>query len=492
MNSRQVETRYGAVEGYEKDGVLIWKNVPYARVEGRFQPPKPPKAWTSVREATEFGPVAVQTPAPGIFAADKSDAQSEQCLNLNIWSPGIDGPLKPVLLWIHGGAFVFGSGQSLWYDGTSFASQSDVVVVTINYRLGALGFLSLEALAGAEYAGSGNAGFLDQAAALAWVYENIQAFGGDPTRITVAGQSAGSMSVGVLLTMPSARPHIHQAIMQSGAPFFKTKEEAHAITQRFLSLLNLTPEQWPQLLEMPTEPLLAAQAKLELESALPWGPVIDGAMVPTSLVSAIEAGGTAGIPLLIGTTRDEFNLWGAMNPLWRTMPDEQMVTVFEHVAHGPIDERLSGLYLAGKSGIDLFAGLMTLATDRIFWYPSERVAEAQSQKAPVWVYRFDWPSHAYGGTLGACHAIEIPFVFNTIDVPGGAALTGQSSERAPIAQFMHRAWSHYIRSGKPDGELWPPYSLPERQTMIIDRHPRVVEDPKRQERELWDSVSYAT
>lgn len=495
MNARLVQTQYGTVEGLEKDGVLIWKNVPFARVEGRFQPPKPPRAWAGVRDATEFGAVAVQTPAPGIFSADKSNFQREDCLNLNIWSPGVDGPLKPVLVWLHGGAFVFGSGQSLWYDGTSFASQGEVVVVTINYRLGALGFLFLEALAGPAYAGSGNAGFLDQAAALAWVYENIQAFGGDPTKITIAGQSAGSMSTGVLLTMPGARPHIHQAIMQSGAPFFKTVDEATEITHRFLGLLDLTPEQWPRLLDVPTQQFLAAQAKLELENTLPWGPVIDGAIVPTSLEAAIEAGATANLPLLIGTTRDEFHLWGAMNPLWRAMPDAQMVAVFEQVTHGPIDERLRGHYVTDKSGVELFDGLMALATDRIFWYPSDRVADAQSQKAPVWAYRFDWPSHAYGGVLGACHAIEIPFVFNTIDVPGGGALTGESPDRAPLALSMHRAWSQFICSGTPDGHSWPPwppYVLPERRTMIIDRESRVVEDPKRQERELWDSLSRAT
>ncbi|NMP20900.1 carboxylesterase/lipase family protein [Sulfobacillus harzensis] len=491
MNSKLVETRYGKVEGIEQDGVLVWKNVPFASVQGRFQPPKPPVAWTGVRDASAFGPVCTQTPAPGVFSQDQANYQSEDCLNLNIWSPRVDGAPRPVLVWIHGGAFVFGSGQSAWYEGTSFARRGNMVVVTINYRLGPFGFLYLDRLAGPDYAGSGNVAFLDQQAALAWVRENIRAFGGDPERITVAGQSAGSMSVGTLLAMPSARQHIDRAIMQSGAPFFKTADEADRITQHFLGHLQLTPEQWPQLLELPTERLLMAQGKLEQEISLPWGPVVDQVVISQPLELAIDAGDTAGIPLLIGTTRDEFNLWGAMNPAWRSMPSEQMIAVFEHVAGGPLDERLRDYYVAGKSGIDLFQGLMALATDRIFWYPSERVAERQSRVAPVWAYRFDWPSQISGGVLGACHAIEIPFVFNTIDVPGGAALTGQSPNRQAIADAMHQAWIAYVHGQNPVAEslpIWPPYRPDDRQTMIFDVESHLMRDPKRAEREVWDAL----
>ncbi len=475
------ETRYGTVEGLRSGDVRVWRGIPFARApvgELRFGPPQPPEPWSGVRDATRFGPVSWQVPALALLApvGEEREHQSEDCLNLNVWSPAADGGRRPVLVWIHGGAFVWGSGQTPWYDGTSFAAQGDVVVVTINYRLGPFGFLHLGGIAGAEYADSGNCGILDQIAALRWVRENIAAFGGDPERVTVAGQSAGSISVGMLLARPDARGLFRQAIMASGTPgvgLVNDPERADGRARALLAALQIPPAEWRRLLDVPAEALLAAAGPRT--AGLGWLPVQAGPGLP----EVLGRGDAAGIPLMVGTNRDEFNLYG-VDPAWAAMDDAALLR-----AAGPLHPRLHDHYLAGRRGRDLMQAVMDLTTDRVFWYPAQRAAALQSVHAPVWVYRFDWESRATGGALRACHALDTPFAFHTIEGPHGKLLTGESPDLLPLARAFHAAWTGFVRDGDPG---WPRYELARRPVMLFNTESHVVHDPGGDARRVWEQV----
>ena len=259
-----VETHYGKLQGTQKDTVSVWKGIPFAQPPSgllRFRAPQPLEGWTGVREATQFGAISPQT-SEGSFGT-LPGPMSEDCLTLNIWSPSADDARRPVMVWIHGGSFVTGSGSTPWYNGTSFATQGDVVVVTLNYRLGALGFLYLAEYAGEEYATSGNNGLLDQIAALTWVRENIAAFGGDPDNVTVFGESAGAMSIGALLAMPAAHGLFKRAILQSGAAHrVNSSQTAASGTRGFLQALEFGPSEMNRLLTTSVDDILRAQGTL--------------------------------------------------------------------------------------------------------------------------------------------------------------------------------------------------------------------------------------
>src|SRR5216683_62402 len=298
MSSTLVETQYGKVKGAQEDAVSSWKGIPYAKPPLgalRFHPPQPPETWSGIRQVTQFGPVAMQSSAIQKLAGRRL-SMSEDCLTLNIWSPGADEQLRPVLVWIHGGGWLIGSGRL--HDGTSLATLGDVVVVTLNYRLGAFGFLHLAELDGEAYAASGNCGILDQVAALQWVQDNIAAFGGDPHRVTVFGESAGAMSIGTLLALPAAQGLFQQAILQSGTVGpVRSSTEATTLARTFLKILDVRPE------ALSTLEQISAERLVETASALPdwqgttgkgdmihFAPVIDGVILPQSPLQAIANG----------------------------------------------------------------------------------------------------------------------------------------------------------------------------------------------------------
>src|SRR5690348_771900 len=268
MSNLIVETRYGKVQGYEQGSISVWKGIPFAQPptgQRRFRAPQPPEAWIGVREATAFSPMAPQAPQMGASMVGAMGADrvvdrrpmSEDCLYLNIWSPGADQQKRPVMVYIHGGAFTLGSASEPWYDGTSFAARHNIVVVTLNYRLGILGFVSLNDLAGAEAGYTANCGLLDQIAALQWVRDNIEVFGGDPDQVTVMGESAGAMSIGALLGMPAAHGLFQRAILQSGAAGdLVTRPQATRVAEVLLTKLGLEASQLSALAEVPLETLL--------------------------------------------------------------------------------------------------------------------------------------------------------------------------------------------------------------------------------------------
>ncbi|UOR13729.1 carboxylesterase/lipase family protein [Halobacillus amylolyticus] len=490
MSMTVVETANGKVKGKQVEGVYAWKGIPYAKPPLgplRFQPPEQPESWEGIRDATHFGPASPQ-PSREIsdFLGNEAKNTSEDCLYLNVWSPGADDKRRPVMVWIHGGAFISGSGSSDFYDGTSFATEGDVVVVTINYRLGIMGFLHLGEIGGEEYATSGNCGILDQVAALRWVQENIEAFGGDPNRVTVFGESAGAMSIGVLLALPSAKGLFHQAILQSGAAKNAlSSSKATKVAHHLLDSLDVGADELSKLVDMPIEKLVEASAALP---SMSLQPVIDGVSLPEHPEKALAAGAAKGVPILIGTTKDEFRLFTFFDPIWKNGDPKDVANMFGRT-FGSRWPKISDQFLdkGEKLTQTLYDQLMTL---RVFFYPAIKLAEMQlEQDAPVWMYRFDWQSPVSNGRLKACHALEIPFVWNTID--SAKSLIGDSSDRQKVSEQMHQAWIAFALSGNPNTQAipsWPDYDLENRSTMIFNAESRIEHDPTSEDRVNWEKV----
>lgn len=486
-----VETKYGKIQGTQKDEVLVWKGIPFARPplgSLRFRAPQLPEAWTGVREATQFGAISPQA-SDGSFGT-LPGPMSEDCLTLNIWSPGTDNARRPVMVWIHGGSFVTGSGSTPWYNGTSFATQGDVVVVTINYRLGALGFLYLAEYAGEEYVTSGNNGLLDQIAALTWVRENITAFGGDPDNVTIFGESAGAMSIGALLAMPAAHGLFKRAILQSGAAHrVNSSQTAANGTQGFLHALELGPHDMQRLLTTPVDDILKAQATLP--SSVQWrafSPVVDGVSLLKRSIDAIADGSAAGVDVLVGTNLDEMKLFTVFDPNQQHVDDKLLTTLF-----GDRANEILTTYEAQRHEAPLSTAWEAFLTDRTFRIPAIRVAEQQAKHgASVWMYRFDWPTPVYGGVLGACHALEIPFVFNTLQHRTAAILTGGTDAPQSIADAMHKTWIAFAH-GKDLTQVqglpaWPRYDEEQRATMLFSTTCSVTKNPQAGTRQLWEGV----
>ncbi|HLZ71990.1 MAG TPA: carboxylesterase/lipase family protein [Dehalococcoidia bacterium] len=498
--STLVETKYGRLQGNEENGVQVWKGVPFAAAPVgalRYRPPQPPAAWSGVRQATAFSPTAPQLPSPlnNLFGREQQPS-SEDCLYLNVWSPAADGATRPVLVWIHGGAFTGGSGSTPWYDGAAFARNGDVVVVTINYRLGLLGFLHLAELGGESFASTGNLGILDQVAALRWVHENIAAFGGDPDNVTVFGESAGGMSVGTLLGTPSAKGLFHKAILQSGAAHnVRGAEAATQIAREALKTLEVEARNVAALRELSVEQILAGQAKLAISSAASGGglfaqPVVDGTALPRQPLAAVASGSAAGVPLLIGTNLDEMKLFSALDPGMGTEDGFRKRGAAQ--AGEATFVKLADAYAAGRPNESKVEAWTHLLSDRVFRIPAVRLAETQEkQGAPVWMYRFDYQSPALDGKLGACHALEIPFVWNNLNAPGSTTFTGERPDRQPLADRMQAAWIAFARGGNPNAAglpSWPAYESGSRATLIFDVDCRVENDPDGAERRLWDGL----
>jgi para-nitrobenzyl esterase len=492
MTNTIVESVYGKLQGEQINGVFTWKGIPYAKPPVgslRFRAPEQPDSWEGIRDARSFGPVAPQSQREimEFFGNDISN-MSEDCLYLNVWSKGADDKKRPVMVWIHGGAFVSGSGSSSWYDGASFAAQGDVVVVTINYRLGIFGFLHLGEIGGEEYATSGNCGIQDQVAALQWVQENIAAFGGDPNNVTIFGESAGAMSIGVLLGFPSAQGLFHKAILQSGAAAnVHSSEKATKIAGHLLATLQVEPTNLSKLEELSVEQLIQAA---DLVPPMSLGPVIDDVSLPRHPEEAIADGSVKDITILIGTNKDEYNIFSVFDPEWKNADETKVTQLFEKT-FGPLVPLISS-YLGGNQRLsqELYNKLLTM---RVFTYPAQKLTELQvKQGAPVWMYRFDWETPVFGGALKSTHALEIPFVFNTLDTPNTENFTGSSPERDLVASQMHQAWINFARNGNPNSESlpeWPQYNLNDRSTLIFNIESVVENDPNRKERMIWEQAT---
>ena len=494
-----VGTRAGKVSGRRAGGVAVFRGIPYAASTGganRFRPPQPVEAWSEARDASAFGAVAPQAPsALEALLGQTEIASSEDCLFLNVWTPATDDRRRPVMVWIHGGAFIFGSGSTPWYDGTRFASAGDVVVVTINYRLGAFGFSHLDVLGREEFgddrfAGSGNLGILDQIAALEWVRDNIEGFGGNPDDVTIFGESAGAFSVGTLLGTPAADGLFHRAILQSGAAAFATEPaDATSVARQLLETTGVATV--AELVALPTEAVLAAQQLMIAASGslgLPFRPVVDGTVLPATPLDTIASGATGDVPILVGTNLDETTLFLVLDPtlanLDETMLVDRATTMFGDHATDAVER-----YRVNRTDASLRDVLVAITTDGVFRIPAIRLAEAQARQGrPVYSYLFTWATPVFDGALRSSHALEIPFVFDNLHQPGAQFFTGDGPERAALATTMHEAWIRFARTGNAG---WSKYDLDHRATQIFDAvdHP-VIDDPAGDERAIWEGFSY--
>ncbi|UCE85129.1 MAG: carboxylesterase/lipase family protein [Deltaproteobacteria bacterium] len=509
-----VGTRNGRLEGTTERGVASFRGIPFARPPVgplRFQPPEPPQAWDGVRSARAFGASAPQSPpvtrliqqmvgaAPGV--------QSEDCLTLNVWTPAADGRTRPVMVWIHGGAFVMGSGATRLYSGARLARRGDLVVVSVNYRLGALGFLNLRALRPGDGNASSNLGLRDQIAALEWVRDNIEAFGGDPENVTIFGESAGGMSVATLLGTPRAQGLFQRAIAQSGAAHnVSSTDDAGAVAERFLSRLGVDPGGGAALRDVSVADILHAQRDTSLalgmpSGALPWQPSLDGELLSQPPLEAVGRGLARSVPLLVGTNRDEWKLFMLGDPKGRRLDEAGLRRRLERVLPGrdargePLAERAFEAYR--ESGADARRPTaserwVAFQSDRIFHVPAARLAERQSAHAPdTYAYRFDWTPPFLDGVMGAFHGLEVPFVFGTLRDPMLRAAIGWAPSARRLSQRMQDAWIAFARSGRPHHEAlpaWPAYERHGRNTLFFTREPRVGEAPFGPVQDFWDKL----
>ena len=492
----EIDTTHGKLRGQQRDRHQAFLGVPFAKPpvgELRFLAPQPLEPWTGVRDALAFGPSAPQDPlsAPGFRA---EGPESEDCLYLNVYTPACDGARRPVLFWIHGGGFSHGSGTMPSYDGGPLAVRGDVVVVSINYRLGALGYLYLGQHGGTRWGAANNAGQLDQIAALRWVRDNIARFGGDPAQVTIFGESAGSVAVATLLAMPDAQGLFSKAVAQSGtANRLGNLDTAAATAARYLKTLGIDAASDPTALRSaPVEALLRAQGPRG-----PLGPIIDGASLPERPLVAVRKGTARDIPLMVGTNRDEQKLYV---PVPRPeLDDAELAKQVRELLPRGSEARASeviAVYRKSRSERrlpsshgDIADALGTAARFRI---PATRLCEAQVAHQPrTFLYQFDWESPARRGALGACHGLEIPFVWGTIGVKGDTRFTGSGPEADQLSLHMMDAWIAFAKHGDPSHPgigAWPAYEPNERQTMVFGKRSGVQPAPFEEERAVWDSL----
>jgi len=501
-----IETSYGKVHGVVENGLHLFRGIPYAQPPvgtRRFQPPQKPEPWAGVRDASRFGSAAPQGASMlgPMLGLDISDT-NEDCLSLNIWTPGTDHTRRPVLVWIHGGAFMIGAGSQTLYDGAVLARRGEVVVVTINYRLGALGFLHLNELCGDGLGATGNEGILDQIAALEWVRDEISAFGGDPHNVTIFGESAGSISVATLLGTPRAQGLFQRAILQSGsANFVASPVQATRVAEAFLRELNLTPAQAGQLRDMPLDRLLDVQQRLFLSlggqvSGLPFQPVVDGQVLPRHPFDAIADGLAKDVSVLTGTNLDEMKLFGLMDQHAKTMDDAALVERCKRRIPQADAGTLVNTYREARAarGEAIVPPELWFAidSDRSFRYPAMRLAQIhRAHQARTYAYLFTWQSPFLGGVLGACHALELPFVFGTLDQPMLASFAGSGAAADLLAARMQDAWIGFAHSGVPGHDAlgeWPAYDEAHRATMLLGAEVGVEHAPREPERRVWESA----
>ncbi len=484
------QTTTGPVQGREKEGVLLFAGIPFAAPpidELRFRAAQPHLAWTDVRPALKFGAAAPQVATGGL--TDSAPARwAEDCLTLNVTTPALDNAGRPVLVWIHGGGYRTGQGGIPWYNGARFARNGDIVVVSINYRLGALGFTDLSRF-GEEYATSGINGILDQITALAWVRDNIAQFGGDANRVTIAGESAGAFAVSTLLGCPRAQGLFRAAIAQSGAAHHTLPSQAgEKVADLFLEVLGIDDAIGIDAVDVDT--ILKAQQTVCDRLEGPAGalsklgmavsafyPVIGTEVLPENPFSAIESGASADIPVLIGSNRHETTLWG-----YGEVDDAKLNRMVANYGA----EQVLAVYRSQRPDASPQELIIALTTDHMFRIPAIRLAEARDpHNAQTWMYWFCWESRAFGGNLKATHALEIPFAFDNLDRAGVDVFLGDGPIPQAVADDMHRAWTSFIRDGDAG---WAPYRRESRATMRFGERCEVVNDPDGLERDAWEGI----
>jgi para-nitrobenzyl esterase len=503
-----VDTTAGKMRGTVVEGVIAFRTIPYGSAE-RFCAPRAPAAWSGVRDCTT---VTGHAPQAGLRPATRPELEdfsgtpdlspeTEDCLTLNVWTPGADAAAKrPVMVWFHGGAFAYGTANVPRLQGSRLALKNDVVVVTVNQRLNIFGHLDLSVADGEDFAASGNAGTLDMVAALAWVRDNIAAFGGDPGCVTIFGESGGGAKVSTLLTMPMATGLFHRAIIQSGAAVrLRTRDRALALTECVLR--HLGSPSIAALQAMPIGDLLAAiepaqqalgPAPAPLFDRYPFGPVVDGQIVPTQPFDPKASAVAANVPLIVGDMKNETaNYLAVVDKVWnRTLTEIEMERRVAAIA-GPDTGRVLDLYRRLYPALNPAERLIAITTDCNFRIRSLVLAQRRAalRRGPVWMYSFEWQTPVLGGKLGAPHAMDVPFTFNTLDLTNA---TGGRPEAQVLADTMSSVWAAFARTGQPDHPsipAWPAYDAERRATLILDAACRISNDPRGEERQLWQDIT---
>jgi len=497
-----VTTKSGKVAGNFENGLYVFKGIPFAEPpvsKMRWMPPQPVKKWNGTLSAKKYGAICHQNLMPMQMPGAPSFAelrQDEDCLSLNIWTPGLDSARRPVLFWIHGGAFVIGSGCEFFLDNGTLPKRGDIVLVSINYRLGTFGFMNLKEITGGKIPATGNEGLLDQVMALDWVIENIQAFGGDPANITVSGFSAGGMSTGDLLGMPLARGKFQKAINRSGsANVVGSLDSAKKISEMFLKILKLTGKDIDALRNLPTKRLLDAQQELNIKlreaeyRATPFQPVMDGKVLPEWPLVAIKKGSAKNIPVIAGTSLDELKMMSIMDPASRNLDEAGLARRLNDLLPAALVPEMIKTYRStlakrgsSASPADIWG---TVNTDYLFRIGTLRLVEAQRDNGTsAYNYLFTLRSPAMGGVLGAMHGLDNPFLFGCLD----KEFSGNGPEEQALAIKMQDSTIAFMLTGDPSCASigrWPVYGK-ERLTMILDKKTRVEAAPYEEERRIWE------
>lgn len=482
-----VETTGGKVRGAEGDGITVFKGIRYGASTagaGRFRPPTPAR-WSGVFDATQFGDQSPQIRTP---LADPGP-MSEDCLRINIWTPRLDTRRRPVMLWFHGGGFEAGSASQPLYDGTNLARRGDVVVATINHRLNVFGHCHLADRLGAEYATSGNVGFLDLVAAMRWVRDNIARFGGDAGNVTIFGQSGGGRKVSLCYASPASDGLFARGIVQSGSHLLvQTPAQAGQLIDLLLTELEIAPDNARRLLDVPVDALVSAQSAAIRKAGYRFEPVLDGRVFTQQPFVPNAPMRSRAVPMMLGTTRTELsNQLGSADPRLFDLPARALPAAVARFVGAEQAAEAIAVFRRSRPEASPAELFFTIATARGYNLDATIMAEARARAGgagKTWRYALAWRSPAEDGRRISQHTLDLPFMFD--NVAAGARLVGPPTDAtAAMADQMAESWIAFARAGDPNNKhvpTWRPYDLDRRATMIFDVPPRVVDDPWREER----------